>query len=428
RWLEWPVGGWSTTPGKFRVARAALVLAVLVSGAAGGYAANVHTEAAREIAVRAGPLSAVATELYRSLADADATAMSGFLSAGVAPTVFRDEYDEDIAQAAAGLASAATQNGEQGVTANRIADIGAQLPVYTGLVEQARANNRQGLPVGVAYLRAASELMRSTVLPEAEALQRSEAQRLDDEYERAGSMPVVALLLCAASLAGLIWAQVFLYRRTRRVFNVGLVVSTMAVVGTLLWWTVAGTIYYGYLEGSRRHSQSVTDALGPAQIAALQARAGESLTLVASDGGSAGEQDFSARVQRLARNDGAGGALGAARRLASDDRGRVLVEAAIVEARAYVGAHEQVRRLDERGRYAEAVASAVGAETMSAAAFRRLDAALAAAVEHERAEFTGDIGRAGGWLAGTVVGTVLLALAAALGVVWGIGQRLKEYP
>ncbi|MGH3978291.1 MAG: hypothetical protein ACRDRZ_04715, partial [Pseudonocardiaceae bacterium] len=124
----------------------------------------------------------------------------------------------------------------------------------------------------------------------------------------------------------------------------------------------------------------------------------------------------------------AGGALGAARRLASDDRGRVLVEAAIVEARAYVGAHEQVRRLDERGRYAEAVASAVGAETMSAAAFRRLDAALAAAVEHERAEFTGDIGRAGGWLAGTVVGTVLLALAAALGVVWGIGQRLKEYP
>ncbi|MGH4020496.1 MAG: hypothetical protein ACRDT0_14925, partial [Pseudonocardiaceae bacterium] len=41
RWLEWPVGGWSTTPGKFRVARAALVLAVLVSGAAGGYAANV---------------------------------------------------------------------------------------------------------------------------------------------------------------------------------------------------------------------------------------------------------------------------------------------------------------------------------------------------------------------------------------------------
>jgi hypothetical protein len=46
------------------------------------------------------------------------------------------------------------------VTGKRIADITTELPIYTGLVERARVNNRQGLVVGVAYLRRASDQTR----------------------------------------------------------------------------------------------------------------------------------------------------------------------------------------------------------------------------------------------------------------------------
>jgi hypothetical protein len=313
------------------------------------------------------------------------------------------------------------------VTAKRIADITAQLPVYTGLVERARANNRQGLPVGAAYLGRASELMQSSMLPEAAELQRRQAAQLNYAYQRAGSGQFVALAAGGASLGGLIWTQVFLFQRTHRVCNIGLIAASGALLIGLVWWTVVGLASTNSLQGALRHSRSVSDALGPAQIAALQARAAESLELVTRTGGAL-EPDFEARMQRLARNDGAGGALGAARQFATDQKGNALVQAAIDDARGYAMAHREVRRLDDGGDYSGAVRAAVNTHQPSAAtAFDRLDSALNTAVDHERKLFDSDIRRAQGWLTGLPIGTGGLALGAAVGVAWGVRQRLKEY-
>ena len=49
-----------------------------------------------------------------------------------------------------------------------MAQISAQLAAYTALVESARANNRQGFVIGSAYLREASSLMQTSLLPGAE--------------------------------------------------------------------------------------------------------------------------------------------------------------------------------------------------------------------------------------------------------------------
>jgi hypothetical protein len=283
------------------------------------------------------------------------------------------------------------------------------------------------LPVGVAYLRRASELMQSSILPEAAELQRRQAARLDDAYRRAGSVPVVALVAGGVSLAGLIWAQVFLFRRTHRVFNVGLIAASGAVIAGLVWWTVAGVAAAGSLAAALGHSRSVSDALAPAQIAALQARASESLELVDRNG-DAIEPDFDARMQRLARNDGAGGALGAARQFATDPKGRALVEAAVEDARGYARAHQEVRRLDKVGDYTKAVDIAVNTQEASAAtAFDRLTSALNAAIEYERGAFGTDIDRARDEFIGLPIGTGGLTLAAAIGVALGIRQRLEEY-
>lgn len=421
---------WDTTPGKLRVTLVVLVLGVLLSGGVGAYTAAVRAEATRDIAERIAPLSADVTTLYRLLAAADATVTSGFLSGSVEPSEVRARYDRQIAEATTRLAQAGAQADADKVTADGIADIGAQLPVYTGLIERARANNRQGLPLGVAYLRRASELMQSSILPEAEELQHRQATRLDDAYQRAESMPVLALTTCAVSLAGLIWAQVFLYQRTHRIFNIGLVAATGTVLVGLLWWTVSGMTSAGYLQNSRGHSQSLSDALGPAQTAALQARATESLSLVARNG-AATENDFDAQLQLLARNEGAGGALGAARRFATDQEdtdqvGKRLVETAIAAARDYREAHKEVvRRLNEGGDYRQAIDAALRADPAST--FDRLDFALTAAVEHERTGFESDIAGAQRWPTGLAVGTSGLAVAAAAGVTLGVRRRLEEY-
>ncbi len=420
------IADWDTTPGKLRLTRIVLVIGIVLAGVVGVVAANDRVETTRDIAERLEPLNANVTTLYRSLADADATVAAGFLSGGVEPRAVRARYDRDIIAATASLAQAGTQAGGELVTANRIADITAQLPVYTGLVERARANNRQGQAVGVAYLRRASELMQSVILPAAAELQRRQAARLNDAYQRAGSVPIVALAACGASVAGLVWVQIFLFQRTHRVINIGLVVASGAVLAGLVWWTAAGTASAGSLARSLGHSRSVSDALGPAQIAALQARAVESLGLVTRNGGS--DPDFDARMQQLARNGGAGGALGAAKQFATDPQGRALVQAAVDDARRYAEAHKEVRRLDDIGEYTKAVEVAVGTqETSAATAFDQLDKALIRAVDHERGAFGSDIHHARGWLTGLPLGIGTLALAAAVGVALGVRQRLEEY-
>ncbi len=408
---------WDTTPGKLRVARILLVIGVLLAGSVGVYAAYARADTMRDIADHLEPLNANVTTLYRSLADADTTVAVGFLSGRAESREVRARYDGDVDLAMASLAQAGVQAGGE------ITYISRQLPVYTGLVERARANNRQGLTVGVAYLRLASTLMQNQILPQAAELQRRQATRLDDAYQRAGSVPIVALVACGASLAGLIWAQIFLFQHTHRVFNIGLVTASAAVLISLLWWTVAWAASTGPLTSSHHHSQSVSEALGPAQIAALQARTVESLGLART--GTTTELDFDARMQRLVRN---GGALDAARGLATDQRGRDLVEAAAKEASNYSSAHNKVRQLDDSAQYATAVEAAVGTqETSAATAFDQLDKALIRAVEHERGGFGRDIHHAQRWLTGLPTATGALALIAAVGVAVGVRQRLEEY-
>ncbi|MGH3780565.1 MAG: hypothetical protein ACRDRO_08020 [Pseudonocardiaceae bacterium] len=419
--------GWGTIPGKLRMIQVVLVLGLALAGPLGVYAAIARVSATVDIAEHLEPLNANVTTLYRSLADADATVAAGYLSGGVEPTELQTRYGRDIVAATASLAQAGTQTEGELVTAKRIADITTQLPMYTGLVERARANNRQGLAVGVSYLRTASDRMRDAILPAAAELQRRQAARLDDAYHRAGSVHFFALAAGAVSLLGLVWVQAFLFQRTHRVFNVGLVVASGAVLAGLVWWTVAGMASANSLDRALGHSQSVSDALAPAQIAALQARAVESLELVTRTAGP-NEPDFDAQMQLLDRDNGAGGALGAARQFVTDQQGGALVQAALADARDYVAAHRQVRQLDDTGDYIKAVDAAVNPHHAgAAAAFDRLGLTLTAAVEHEREVFTSDIGRAHRWLAGLPIGTGALTLVAVVGVALGLQQRLEEY-
>jgi hypothetical protein len=95
-------------------------------------------------------------------------------------------------------------------TSNSPEVTGAELPVYSGLIETARANNGQGFPVGAAYLREASDLRRARILPAAGRLYAAEAQRLGDN-QRTGTSTgglVAVLIACVAALIVIVGAQV----------------------------------------------------------------------------------------------------------------------------------------------------------------------------------------------------------------------------
>ncbi|MGH8932123.1 MAG: hypothetical protein ACRDZO_16265, partial [Egibacteraceae bacterium] len=374
--------GRGTTPGRLGLVRTALVLACLLTGAAGVYDALDRGEAVRDMGTRSGALSAAAAELYRSLADADATAVSGFLSAGLEAPETRARYDEDIERAATILSSAGSQITRSGDAERAVTEITVHLPVYTGLVEAARANNAQGLPIGGSYLSGASRLMQSEILPAAQDLYRTETAQLGADYARARALPLVPLVLGLAGLAGLADIQVMERRRTNRALNVGLVGATVALVVISLWWVTAIMVSRGHLAEGQRHSEVATDLYDQSRIAMLQARSIEGLALVTRRGGDRDERDFGERFVTLL------GALGVARDSADDTEGRRLAEAAIAAATQWREAHRLVHDFNDAGEYRGAVASVIGNDQAGLnTAFNRLDLALSEAVAHERAAF-----------------------------------------
>src|SRR5712692_7114710 len=126
------------------------------------------------------------------------------------------------------LAQVATAGGASAKATASIRTIAESAATYSGLVESARANNRQGFPVGAGYLRRANTLVSGTVIPTAETLHQESLLRLNSGYGAASSSvaTVGAAAVAVVLLVALVAAQVFLRRRTNRVLNVGLVAAT----------------------------------------------------------------------------------------------------------------------------------------------------------------------------------------------------------
>ena len=121
-------------------------------------------------------MSNSAHNLYMSLSLADTIATTGFVQAGVEPEETRKQYLQAVDSAASEATAAVLDSDDEDVYLRQLAvQIQRQLPVYTGLVEAARTNNRAGNAVGAAYMSNASAMMRDDILPAAASLFRLSA-------------------------------------------------------------------------------------------------------------------------------------------------------------------------------------------------------------------------------------------------------------
>ncbi|MEN3303910.1 MAG: hypothetical protein V7603_112 [Micromonosporaceae bacterium] len=409
-----------STPGRLTALMALVVSLGLLVGVAGVLGTVHRAGLVDAVRTRSGPLTVSAQQLYRSLSDADATAAAAFLSSGVEPAALRDRYQSDIAAASAALTQAA---GASDSDQDAVRQIAGALPVYTALVETARAYNRMNLPLGAAYLREASGLMRERLLPAAQRLYQSRTGRLATDRGAAAGLPWVAALLVLLSLGALVVGQVYLVRRTHRLVNLGLATATLAALALLVWLVVSWAGAASALHAGQREGSAQVELMSQGRIHALQARADEALTLVAHGSGGGFENDFATEFDRLT------GDLNQARRGAGDAAVRGALQDALDKAAAWKAAHTKVRTADDGGRYSDAVTLAVGTSDQAgaAASFNALDADLARSIGVANAAFDMDAARAGDSLSGTGVGFLLLTLVLLAGVVAGFQQRIGEY-
>ncbi|MBP2330964.1 hypothetical protein JOF56_011349 [Kibdelosporangium banguiense] len=413
-----------TTPGVLGSLALLLVVVGVVAGVFSAISVQRRSTALDDLATRSGPLSVAAQEIYRSLSDADATASGAFLSGGLEPPAVRARFESDIAQAgnALAIAIAAREPGDVTAANSPLATLAGQLPVYTGLVETARANNRQGLPLGVAYQREASNLMRTQLLPAAQQLYDDEVGRVSADQDRAGGFPFVEILLGLVVLAALVMAQIFVRRRSNRVFNVGLVAATAAAVISLLWVMISTFGVIGSVDDSRVEGSAQVDVLARARIATLQARTDETLTLVARGTGKVYQDDYVQVTTKLT------GLLDEAFSKANNSAVVSEVTSARDNTKTWLAAHDAIRKADDAGDYVGAVRLAIApVQEGAGTAFDKVDTDLREAIDHTRSSFNTHVAEASSGLGGTVVVVSLLAIVVAVGSAVGLWQRLKEY-
>ncbi|WP_413757278.1 hypothetical protein [Streptomyces sp. MMBL 11-3] len=421
-----------TEPGRLRIIGAVLAVLVVAFGAATAWEMTDRSAAADDVLHSSQPLSADAADIYRSLADANTAASSGFLAGGQETKRSRDDYERNIHQAADKLVTAASNSRPGSTSAKTITELNTMLPEYKGLVERARANNRQGYPLGGAYLRYANSKMQ-TMLDKAERLYTVENQRLRSDYDDATPYPWIAFGAGVLAIGGLVWAQRRNYRRTNRVLNHGLAAATAATTVVLLWLAVGHTVARAGLNDSYDHGVRSLNTLNDARIASLKARANENLTLISRgaetrelDDGTVVDvydYDFERQMKDLTAK------LAAAEDLADDGAGVKPVETATGSMKVWKERHAEARAQDKLGNYQAALDKVIGtaAKKPTGECFKSVDDNLALALTHERAEFEKAAGDGRGAMNGLVVGAAVLAVLAAAGAVLGIGRRLSEY-
>ncbi len=414
----------ATSPGRLTTLAVVVVVLGLAFGLAGVLTMRASVGLVRDVTDRSGPLSLQAQDIYRSLSDADATAASAFLANGVEPAELRKRYLDDIARASSAL-TVALRNAE-GRSAAALGVLVRQIPVYTGLVESARTYNRQGIPLGGAYLREASALMRQTILPAAQELFQAEATRLSDAQRAVARWPWTVTLLGLLLLGALVLTQRHLVRLTNRRLNRGMVLATVAALVAFGWLAAAASGAAGHVSTGRDGSEQV-GLLAEARITALQARADEGLTLIARGDGKAFEQDFTVMMERLAGKDGKGGLLQRAHDATPDAEARAAVQRAQRHAADWLSIHQQVRTLDDGSQHTEAVQLATVGDASAASAAGRLDAALAEGIAGSGRRFDREATSAGDALGGADLAVALLALAVAAAAAFGLNQRIAEY-
>jgi hypothetical protein len=392
------------TPGRMRLLGLLSVLAALAIGAVSANALLASRAAAERAANNTAQVVRVQS-LHVDLLRADALATNAFLSGGLESADQRARYDAAISAATTGIAAAAAAQPADGRALGALAD---QVRAYTALVEQARANNRLGLAVGAQYLKQASAGLRSDAIPIVQAITTANEGRAQAEFTRSDSS--AQLLLGVACILALIGVALWLARRTHRYLNGPLTAAIALLAAVLIVSALAIGAIAQTTSAVARGEYAAAVALADVSTAANDARANESLTLIARGSGAALEKAWVA-----------------------DDKA---VRQQLEQARAplggvwqsYAEAHRKVRALDDGGQWDDAVALATSTKTDGAAArFATFDEGAATARDTASTDAIDQLEGLGGW---TPVYTVLVSLAALLAawlVVRGFGRRIEEY-
>jgi hypothetical protein len=411
--------GLSTTPGRLALATTVAVVACLLLGVTGFLAGNSQSAALRDAQRDAGQLVGT-QELRNDLVSADATATNAFLVGGLEPAEARTRYEESLSEAAQALPRLAA--GARDAEADDLSTVSDAVQRYAGLVESARANNRQGFPVGAAYLDQASAALRDEVLPTIDEVAVSTSERVDDDLTSV-SLAQALLLLVLLSLVALGAVQLWLARRTHRVLNTGLAAASVALLVGGIVATAAVLGGNGVARSVASGPYAATVATSQALSLATDAKSMESFTLIKRGSGGDSEESYQASLAEARVLLGEAGDATSG----GESGGAAVAEVADL-LDEWDAKHGEIRALDDDGDWEAAVEAATStADGSAGAAFtafsdRAHDAVTATSTQAvDRLGSAATTAQVAAWVA------LVLGVAGAAAAAAGMNVRLKEY-
>jgi len=433
-----------TTPGKLA---AAMLLCIVGTSFLGmvAYHSYANLRGAVQTVGRDTVPSIIAAEhINATLADANANAMNALLvkeqDNGMYWKVYRDEmnqvHDELIT---------AAQNITYGDEERKpIFTIMARLGDYESLIGKAK-----GRPINEVMndFTTANKIMRQEILPASLALDQANFAHLDAVYKTHHSgfgMSVLFFWMAVGLLLAILGAtQLYLYRTTHRMLNLGLVVATVIVLGFSLYTNSLLKTTEASLVVAKQDAFDSVHALWKARAIAYDGNADESLFLIYHgnvDAQTKSTADFKAKagkitdiepqtaVKKVMASQKFGGLLGEElANITFKGEGEAALETLKGWAE-YIRIDGAIRELEKQGRYTEALQMDIGTKPgQSNWAFAQFDKALDQTLAINQAQFDNGISTAFGKLN---VFPYMLAVCIVLIIVAsivGIKVRFDEY-
>jgi hypothetical protein len=401
---DWVRDRITTTPGKLVLTSVLVVVGAVCFGIVATGAEQSRERAVRAARTGTEPQLVHAVNLYTALSDANATVATGLLAGGLEPAAKRARYLHDLRVASESL-SALTREAGTSAGSAALQTVTDQLPVYSGLVETARANNRQHFPIGAAYLRQAAGLLTDTMLPAAGRLYAIEARRLDQDYRTGTSSRALVALVVAGVLALglLLLAQRFVARSSRRILNVLMVLATAALVGMSAWAVIGLISEQNSLATAQHQGSDTVELLSAANVLLSRAQGDLSLALVNRGTDVTDPQDFST-VRHALSTSGLANRLGPA-------------------YSSYLAAAKRVQDLEASGQLGPAIAASPAASNVS----DHIRAGVNTRIVASQKRFSTAAGDASSALSGLGLAIPLITTLGALLVLLGLRQRINEY-
>ncbi len=107
----------------------------------------------------------------------------------------------------------------------------------------------------------------------------------------------------------LVGVQVYVYVRTHRIFNLGLVAATVLVAVMFAWTLAQVSSEHSALTDARAHGSDAVQTLTAARILNLRAQNDENLALIERGRGEQYVADYDVTADRIGGTDGTGGLL-----------------------------------------------------------------------------------------------------------------------